>query len=485
MKLSFKLNHCFFFALALLMVAGNRSSGSEVDPWVASSRKHLGLTGPTMQIDPTFPYYKNRSNESIVDEIELAGYKAVHYIVMNDKDVNGPLIEAFHAKGMPVWLMVVGNGTYSGAGLPAGWENWKLKMTKMPNNNFFHFFSLFNKDFLQWKKEVVVGLIKQYPFDGVEMAETYFPEWDAIRTGYYGDVGPTAQAAFKEKYNLEMPDFTNPDSEKYYRKDVERYKKWMQFRVDGVCDFQHEIFNGKGGVRGARPDILIATWSLVINAGANSVAKIREDQGLDAVEIVEKVKPDVHFFQTHWPDWLKDETVLRPNYMKAYENFTKPVRTKFPDVPLGLQADQGSGKDMIKSSAWIKQFNEDVPKYGYSTWTTYEYHLGGYIYSDIPKPMKAVKTGKQTVIVSFNKRIDDASGSNIENYKVLGGGRLQSNALKSIRIDGNRAILEFNAPVKGKLSLLINNISDTPALRLFKDTPENTMDHEQKIDVLQ
>lgn len=443
-----------------------------------SSMKYRAFHGASMQIDPTFPYYKDRSIESIVEEISLAGYRSVHYFVVNENEVNGTLIKAFRAKGIPVWLMVVGNGTYSTKGLPQGWESWKMEMTREVNGGGFTFFSLFNKDFTNWKKKSLVKLISDYPFDGVEMAETYFPEWDAIRTGRYGDVGPVAKKAFKEKYNLEMPDFKNPSADNYYTKNKELYDKWMQFRVEGVNDFQNEIYNGGGGVRKTRPDILVATWSLGVGSGTSAVAKLREDHGLDAASLVAKVMPDLHFIQTHWPDWVKPEAQLPASYMKNYKAFVDPIKNRFPNMPVGLQADQGSVKDMIKSAAWVNKFNEEAAKNGYITWTSYEYHLGGYIYEGAPKPVKIVRAGADSIILSFNKRIDEASGTNLANYKLLKDGVAQPAAIKMAKVDGNRAILTLNSSNSGNISIAVNHISDTPSLRLYKDTPMNTMKEE-------
>lgn len=483
---------CYIIAFTTIMLSCKHSKSGEtrrlegtenVESTDTTSLRYLAMHGATMQIDPTFPYYKNRSNESIVEEIELAGYKAVHYFVVNENDVNGDMIDAFHKRGIPVWLMVVGNGTYSTKGLPSGWENWKMKLTKQENGGDFTFFSLFNKDFLEWKKKALVNLIKKYPFDGIEMAESYFPEWDAIRTGRYGDVGPVAEAAFKKQYKLDMPDFVNPNSPDYYTKKPDIYQKWIQFRVEGVNNFLNEIYNGKNGVREARPDILVATWSLAVDAGANSVSKLREDHGLEAVSMVASVKPDIHFFQTHWPDWIKPESQLSPDYMKLYQQFTDPVKTTFPKVPLGFQADQGSGKDMIKSTSWVNRFNHEVPKYGYSTWTSYEYHIGGYIYTETPKPLKAEKKDG-LVIVSFNKRIDEVSGSNPLNYSFYHNGNKENVTINKISVDGNRALIKLNVPLQDQSSIHINYIEDTPALRLYKDFPVNRMKAEVKVAIL-
>src|SRR5690606_38943131 len=122
---------------------------------------------------------------------------------------------------------------------------------------------------------------------GIEIAEPYFPEWNGIERGVYGDVGPLAQKAFFEKYKMDIPNFTDEESENYYKKNKELYNLWIDFRVEAVNYFLDELINGKNGVREARPDILVATWSLAIDAGENSVNELEEIQGLNAAAMVE------------------------------------------------------------------------------------------------------------------------------------------------------------------------------------------------------
>src|SRR5699024_1630982 len=280
-----------------------------------------------------------------------------------------------------VWVMLYGNLTYTTANFPPGWKDWKMELNGSDNGeDGSMYLSPFNKSYVQWKKSTIGWLMSEYPFDGVELAEPYFPGWEAIPKGPYGDVGPNAQKAFKEAYGLEMPNFSNPEADNYYKKQPDIYNKWVEFRVKGVNNYLDEIINGEGGVRDVRPDALVATWSLGIDAGPKSVELLREYQGLDAAAMVKSVEPDIHFIQTHWPDWLKSESDLPPDYMKNYGSFFKEIRDVAPELPIGLQADIGSRRGMIKSQTWFDKFQKEAKKYGYSTTTAYEYHIGGYMY---------------------------------------------------------------------------------------------------------
>ncbi|MEQ7801504.1 hypothetical protein ABDJ41_17050 [Pedobacter sp. ASV1-7] len=440
------------------------------------------LSGLSIQVDANFAYYKNRSNESIADEIVLAGYKTVRYLVLNESNVNVGLIQAFHKRGMKVWLQASGSVTYETNGYPVDWPSWKMELNNSVNGkNGYIFLSPFNKSFVKWKKESLARLMVSYPFDGVELTEPYFPEWDAISKGTYGDVGPNAQLAFKSEYGLNMPDFNNPEAANYYKKNPEIYKKWMDCRVNAVNEYLNEVVNGIGGIREVRPDAKVATWSLGIDGGKNSVSLLREYQGLDGAAMVKLVKPDIHFIQTHWPDWVKSSTQLPPDYMKYYKSFVDEIKEAAPDLKIGLQGDIGSGKEMIKSGKWVADCEKAALKHGFSATTFYEYHIGGYMYTEPPVLKKAIRKGTDTIILSFSKRIDSNSAAGKSNYQFRKDGKLISLNIENITVDGNMVILEAIKLPVGKFEILVRNLKDTPELWLFKGYPALELANQTKM----
>lgn len=256
--------------------------------------KEKSMNGRSIQVDPTFPYYRGRSAASVAEEIQLAGYDIVHYFVVNEQRVNHSLIEALQSYGIGVWAMVLGNGTFSTDKYPAEWPSWQMGMVK-PVNDGYTRLSPFSEGYRRWKKAAVAELVYRYPFDGIEIAEPYFPEWDGIRRGVYGDVGPLAAKAFRSYCGCDMPEFADTDSPRYYKKTPDVYERWVAFRVEAVNGFVDELINGSGGARSVRPDIAVATWSLAVRGGERSVALLRELQGLEASSMIAKVKPDVHY----------------------------------------------------------------------------------------------------------------------------------------------------------------------------------------------
>lgn len=235
----------------------------EPEPAVSPETRRKLLCGPTTQIDPAFSYYQGRSADSIADELFHRGYQAVRLVIRSevDADVNGGFIEALHRRGIAVWGMVWGGGTYSTFGYPPEWPAWRQTVIRPTNIAGFIFLSPFHPDWRAFKKKMVTDLVRNYPIDGFEIIESFWPNGDGLQSGTYGDVGPWAAKVFKEKTGWEMPNFVNPSNPRYYTKAPELFRKWTDFRVRAGIEWVNELINGPGGVRSVRPDIIIATWT--------------------------------------------------------------------------------------------------------------------------------------------------------------------------------------------------------------------------------
>lgn len=439
-------------------------------------RNASSLLGPTIQFDPGFLYYQNRSADSIADEFLQNGYRVVRYFVVNENNVNRELVDALKKRGLTVWALVLGNGSYSVEGFPPDWPSWQMELLTPVNDGYYRF-SPHSTDYTVWKKRKLAHLVSEYPFDGIEVAEPYFPEWDGINSGIYGDVGPLAQASFQEHYgHLSIPNFTDSAHPDYYLTNQALYRDWIEFRVDTVNGFLNELLNGEGGVREARMDILVATWSLAIDAGLKSIEKLREIQGLDAAEMISAVRPDLHFLQTHWPDWVKPQESLPPTYIQRYQNFVDHIRAVHPDIPLGVQADIGSRPDMVKDREWLTLFAQTALEMDFGTWTAYEYHLGKYMYEEAPKPVSTRRLGPESVMVSFQKRIEPSSVMQPGSLIMLtetGEVPIRSG---DISVDGNMMIIQSDRLPKKEFYFRIQHVTDTPSYWLYhKDQPANVI----------
>jgi hypothetical protein len=426
------------------------------------------LAGPSIQIDPTFPYYLDRSETSIAEELDFAGYSCVHYFVTNEFKVNRKLIDAFHARGIPVWALVLGNGSFSTEGYPTEWPQWQMQLLRPVKDGYVRL-SPHCAAYVTWKKKTLVHMLIEMNFDGLEIAEPYLPEWNGLSSGTYGDIGPHAQAAFSQKYQSPIPEFRNPFSRYYYKNNKQLYHAWVKFRTDSVNSYIDEIINGKDGVREARPDLAIATWTLAIAAGPYSVELLRELQGNDAVAMIAKVRPDLHYLQTHWPDWQKPS--LPGEYPLQYQAFIDEIRSVYPFIPLGIQADIGSDQAMKRDRNWLNRFSKTAFQLGFQTWTAYEYHISKLMAEEPPLPIQASRLTGNRVLLSFNKRID-------KNSVQTPGSFYWSRAeyvgmLKVTETDGNRVILHANDLPMELFQLFINHVKDTPDLWLYKGSTAN------------
>ena len=448
--------------------AWNRKLLALLSPFVLT----LSLASPAIafergiQIDPGFPYYQGRSEASIAEELVLNDYTIVHYFITNENGINIKLVEELKKAGLEVWALVLGNGSYSTANFPTDWPSWQMKhLGKIYPG--FTFFCMNNKDYREWKKASLAKVINAAPFDGVELAESYLPEINGFSSGAYACLCDHCLEIFKEKFGEEPLNFSKPSDSRYYRRNKDLYEKWIQFRVFTVNDFLNDIVNGKGGLREAKPGIMISTWSLGIDEGKNSVTTIREMQGLDALSLVKTVKPDRHTIQTHWPDWVKED--LPPDYIKSYAAFADPLKEAFPDLALMLQTDIGSQMQMRRSDKWLEDFYTAAKELGYQSVMSYEYHLALDMYNKAPSLKMVKRLPNNRLQLSFDRRVDKYTGEDTDSYQILSS---NDEAYVSMAlVDGNRIILLLNGiDDTEEFDLRIRELQNTPNLLLFKNS---------------
>jgi hypothetical protein len=421
-----------------------------------------------IQIDPGFAYYQGRTEESIAEELKLNGFTIVHYFITNENNINVKLVEELKKAGLEVWALVLGNGSYSVANFPSNWESWQMKHIKTSFPGFYHF-CMNNEEYREWKKASLARVIQSAPFDGVELAESYLPEVNGFSTGGYACVCDTCLEIFREKWQDEAPEFVDQRDPRYYRRVPETYEKWIEFRVYTVSNFLNDIVNGKGGLREARPDIIVSTWSLGIDSGRRSVEMMRELQGLDDYDIVKTVRPDRHTIQTHWPDWTKAN--LPPDYIKAYEPFAEPVREHFPEVELLLQTDIGSQEQMRRSDEWMEEFYKVAEELGYHSVMSYEYHLGLGMYQNPPTLKMVTRLSGNRLQLSFDRRLDFFSSTDMSKFTFLNH---DSAYASMVVVDGNRIILLLGGVDDSEeFDLDIGEIESATDVLLLKGYPRN------------
>ena len=361
----------YLFVLFLLPIIGiincnsdNKSNDIETD-YLAKSK------GNSIQIDPGALYSLNITPEQLVADLKKADIKTVHYFVVGfwDGSVDDAIfrkeyIKALEDNGIGIWLMLLGNCFYGNTTLPERWQMGLL--TPYPGVTFYSFH---NDDFVNWQVERVKRIIKNYNFMGIEFAESYFPEWKTIENdGFYGDVSLATREKFTRKYLQLARETLSFDEIRY---DAELYKKWQDFRVDAVVNFNQKI---KDAVKSSNPNVLFASWGMGIRNG--TLDELREHFGLDMERIVKEVKPDIFYVQTASQDW--SDPNLSPQYLRNYSYVVDALKRANPDVLLGVQADIASlsynNPNVAKRDGqWWKEFMDLSLSIGYYTNTAYEY----------------------------------------------------------------------------------------------------------------
>lgn len=429
-------------------------------------------TGPSMNVDPVFYYYLNRSAESIVEELKANNYYDVRLVCVNESGISNSLVKQFAGSGVKVWMMTFTNGTYSTTDLPAGWESWKMVL-RTPYTGFTYLCPN-NPGYRAWKKTQVTNALLAHPFYGIDFAEafmpgTYGPSWD-----YYGCLCGHCADAFRAAYPgvPGPPDFENPASPDYYKTNTALYQKWIEFRVATVNGFLNELVNGAGGVRQRCPKARVCTWSLGLDT-SDQLAKLREYYGLDAAAMVQLVRPDMHCIQTDWPDWTK--TSLGANYVLGYAPVASSIRAVSPSTPISIQTDIGSTTSVRRTRSWINNVAGYAQQAGCRSVTCYEYHLGKYIYTEAPRVARAVwDAGKIKLI--FQKRLDAASSTNLSNYSLDAG------SVTAAALDGN--IVRLTVSGAGAHPVVtVSNISDDESRRYYHDYPACVMTQSQQVTV--
>jgi hypothetical protein len=423
------------------------------------------FTGKSIQVDPTFPYYQDRSPESIAAELKVNGYGWVRYLVTLDSATDVKFVDACRKAGLTVSYSTLGNGVYATNDLPVGWEKWQMKYKDTKTTiRGYQYLCLNNPDYRRWKIEHITRTLGRIPFDGFEIMESFWPAFDGPANLYYACFCDHCRATFERRYpgTTSLPDFLDAKSPSYFQTNRELYTKWIEFRAQSAASFLGDIVNGPSGVREKFPKLKVGIWGIADNI-PNAVAKIKEWEGIDGALVVSTVRPDFYVIQSDWPDWTKPN--LAPEYVRGYKPFVDAIRATGSKIPIQVQADIGSHEKCRRGSDWMSRCEAAAREAGMSGVTAYEYHLSLDIYDAPPKPISASDVSNVVTII-FNKRLDAASAVDLRNYTVTPGTPVLA------RVDGNLVKLNVSGH---PTNVTVRNLADDPARRFFKNHPRSIM----------
>lgn len=461
---------------------GPRRGAAQKRLYDAYVRNHVDrpfypLLGRSVEIDPAFAWYRNRSPASVASEIRAAGYGTVLYVVTRDSRIDRELVDAFHDERIGVWYCTFGNGTYDTADLPPSWESWRMvtrsDLAGTPLRDGYTRICLNNPAYRAWRTRQICTVLSTCPFDGVQIMEPHWPEYPGIESPAYACFCDACRTAFIRMFpgQQRLPDILDANAADSPKRNPDLWRKWLEFRRRTLTEFLDELVNGEEGIRRCAPQAKICTWTLAL-AGRDGLQRIREDSGEDAADVVRTVRPDLHCLQTHWPDWIRPD--LRPNYVKEYAPFVEDIRRVSPALPLMIQADTGSRLENRRSWQWIEDFENASRRLGAGSTTIYEYALGLYAYTDSPRIVE-VRCPKPTELVLICTRPVDAAIARDPARLTLTSGRIEG-----ARVDGNCVILSCSGlpPAGQRVELTVTELRVDLARRYYATGEPAVLPHQ-------
>lgn len=331
------------------------------------------IKGNSIQIDPQMLYEQQIAPETLIADLRMANIKSVHFFIVSDWDgsrndqlLKPAYLAALNKADIAVWIMLLGNCIYGNSHLPVEWQMEFL--TPYPNQGI-KFYSFHRADFVDWQVNRVKRILQNYAVNGIEFAESYFPEWKTQKgNGFYGDVSLFARRQFTEKYVGASAATLSFD---YIAQNADLYNKWMDFRADAILSFNQKI---RAVIKDTDPDVLYAIWGMGIRNG--TISEIREHYGLDMPALAKLVQPDVMVLQTAAQDWLDPK--LPVDYLLDYAPLENAIKMANPKVATSIQADivslSYSNPSVEKRDpVWWLSFFDLSLRSGYYSNTAYEY----------------------------------------------------------------------------------------------------------------
>lgn len=448
-------------------------------PEAKAARRAKLLGGRMVQFDSEFAYYRDRSTASIADELRLNGFDAVYYVVMRREKLRYEVAPAIQAAGLGLGVMV-GPAMINlsedelDALLPAKWREWKMEFTQPRGMDPYIFIGMVYPEYNAWFKTFIADIARRLDLDGFTFAEVHYPNYDGPDRDppFLADVAPNYQKAFmRDTGAAAFPDFSDPSSPHYYKTDAALYRKLLDYRVENCNAFYDDLVNGPGGLRENFPGIVFATWTLGTSE-ADGPRKIRDWEGNDLASMIARVKPDIHFVQTHAPDWLNPE--FTGDYIDLYRPFFDEIRRVAPGLPIGFQGDFGSRPPMRRNPEWVERFYKAAERNGVDATTYYEFCLRWEVYNTPPRPLEATRAGARSVRLAFDQRLgQDAAKAVIGRELAAGDTKAR---VEYALTDGHWLFLELDRDLPegyaGEVVLPVEGVMDDPGARLALSNAE-------------
>jgi len=441
--------------MKILLLVAAMAAPCAAAPLAPRERDAL-LDGPHAVVDPGFGYYRDRSLRGVVKEIRATGVSTVSaYLRSAEPD----LVAACHDEGLAFCGILWGTIIYGSRSLtpppPLGALQVHLSGPRRQDHEPA-FYCPRHPEFREWYRAYAGETLRAVEPDAVVITENFFGAWPGPSSPMTGCFCDLCLAELARRLGRTQPIvLAGPDERRALLEDPKAFREWVDMRVAVWADFMKEALDG---VRESLPGAPVGAVLLAVD-DPDGPRRIREANGQDALQLLERARFDFISFQAHWPDWMTPGLVPE-RHAESYRPYVEAVRSRSPSVRVGLIPDIGSAENCRRGSAWVRRLQVAARRAGFTFVEPYEYSVGGAVYENPPQVIECRRLSKNECELVFSKRLDPASVRRPGNFRLETGRQPAS-----LRFDGGNIVtLRFDDDLPdGPRTLEIENVRDDPA----------------------
>lgn len=340
-----------------------------------------GVNGPSICVDPAFPYYKKQPWPTTFAQIRGAGFTAVQVVDVGTTTVSSDdlrrIADQCKAAGLAPVLRI-----YPPTHFRLYYEHpeWRQRMLGGADGCFdWRVYLCMNQP--QFLKEYTRDLQDRLhggPWAGVQFAELWLEQWggpveDGRPRAAYACVCEQCSNRFRHiSGGIDAREMLTSTTSPHYfvhPQNTRLYKQWLDFRAETVTSFGASLAHA---IRDVNTTIAIDVMSL--SDALVEPGKAREYQAIDLDALVLALHPNSVTIEDAWQDWTRLD--LSPDYVRAYgKAYVSRLHQLKPDIILFSHSDIGSIPTSRRSPAWIKSFAEESRKAGFDAPSFYEWSV--------------------------------------------------------------------------------------------------------------
>lgn len=340
-----------------------------------------GVYGPSVALDPGFPYYRQQPWADAMRKIHDSGFTAVQVVdtgstATSVDDLRRIAEAARGANLVPVYRVFPATDFQAYCEHP----EWRQKM--LGRDDARHDWRVYlcpnQPEFVKFQSERVQRMMREAGYDHFQMAEPWFEQWGGPADEHgqpraaYACVCDRCEAKFRGIAGVTARDMLTSTGSRWYWRRPENealYGRWIDFRVQSIVELAESLMRT---ARKAKPQ---CTVNLMYLSDARvEKDRVREYQGVDLDRLVRELKPDIVTIQDAWQDWTRAN--LSPRFVADYgAAYVQRIRRLNPDVVVMSHADIGSLPASKRSAQWIRDFSQATLDAGMDAPSFYEWSV--------------------------------------------------------------------------------------------------------------